>query len=164
MVLGRHLRIAPAEVPIEEGPFGKPVLKSGAPYFNLSHTQDLVAVVVREAGPVGIDIESTQRRTPRSEVMRRTLTEAEQQELKGLSAEGVKTAFLSFWCRKEAYAKGLSIGLGLNFKRIHVGSGDMVIAGDPPWEVRSLLLSPPHIGAVAASGQGWLVKTNPISW
>ena len=164
LVLGRRLGIAPTDVPIVEGPHGKPVLTASAPYFNLSHTEGLIAVAVRDAGPIGIDVETTRRETPRPGVLRRTLTEAEQQALSVLPSAATSSAFLHAWCRKEAYAKGLSTGLGLDFGRIQVGWGNAVTVGDPPWEVRSLILSPPHIGAVAARDRGWLVQAEALCW
>lgn len=68
------------------------------------------------------------------------------------------------WTRKEAYAKGLSVGLGLDFRRVKVGWGDTVIDGDPPWEVRSLTLPPSYVGAVAAEGRGWDVGAGDLIW
>jgi 4'-phosphopantetheinyl transferase len=164
LVLGRRLGIAPTDVPIVEGPNGKPVLTVSPPYFNLSHTEGLIAVAVRDAGPIGIDVEAARRRTPQPGVLRRTLTKTEQRALNALSPAAARSAFLRAWCRKEAYAKGLSAGLGLDFGRIQVGWGDAVMVGDPLWEVRSLILPPPHVGAVAARGRGWLVKAEAHYW
>jgi len=164
LVLGRKLGLAPEDVPIAEGPHGKPVLTVSAPHFNLSHTEGLIAVAVRDEGPIGIDVETTRRGTPRPGVLRRTLTEAERQALDVLSPAAARSAFLHAWCRKEAYAKGLSAGLALDFRTIQVGWDDAVTVGDPPWEVRPLILPPPHVGAVAATGGGWLVKTEALRW
>jgi 4'-phosphopantetheinyl transferase len=164
VVLGRHLGISPTEVPIEEGPHGKPVLSCGTPYFNLAHTEGLITVAVRETGPVGIDVETTQRQAPSPATLRRTLTDAERRALEGLSPTAAKSAFLRAWSRKEAYAKGLSVGLALDFGRLHVGWDDVTVCGDPPWEIRSLSLPAPHVGAVAARGQRWRVRAEAFDW
>jgi hypothetical protein len=88
----------------------------------------------------------------------------EQHALNVLPPAAARSAFLHAWCRKEAYAKGLSPGLGLDFGDIQVGWGDAIMVGTPPWEVRSLALPSPHIGAVAARGRGWRVQAEAFHW
>lgn len=164
VILGRHLGVLPADVSIDKGPHGKPVLKEGVPHFSLSHTQGMIAVAVREAGPVGIDVETTERKPPQPGMLQRTLTETELQTLEGQSLGSVRSAFLQVWSRKEAYAKGLGVGLGLDFQVIQAGWDDIAIAGNPSWELRSLALPPPYVGAIAAQGQGWHLRTGGFEW
>jgi len=164
VILGRLLGVAPREVPIRIGEHGKPELTRGTVCFNVSHTQGLILVGVREAGPVGVDVETTRRRALGPGMSRRTLTQAERRALEALPPAMARRAFLQTWSRKEAYAKGLGLGLGLDFRTIEVGWNKAVLAGDPPWEVRSLSLCRPYIGAVAAPGSGWRLHVGPHSW
>lgn len=164
VVLGRVLGVAPRDVPIGIGKHGKPELTCGTVYFNVSHTQGLILVGVREAGPIGVDAETTRRRAPGAGMPRRTLAQSERRALAALSPAARRRAFLQAWSRKEAYAKGLGIGIGLDFRTIEVGWSAPALTGDPPWEVRSLSLRRPYVGAVAASGSGWHLHVEPHSW
>lgn len=164
VTLGRLLGIAPRDVSIDTGQNGKPQLTDAAIGFNVSHTEGLIVVAVRAAGQVGVDVESTRRPPPRPGLVRRTLTTAEHRTLAALPPGAGQRAFFQAWSRKEAYAKGLGIGIGIDFRTIEVGWHAPVSAGKPPWEVRSLLLAAPHVGAVAAPGCDWLLSVGAHSW
>lgn len=166
VILGRLLGVAPRDVPISIGRYGRPELKRATTCFNISHTKGLILVAVREAGPVGIDVETLRRQPPRSDVQRQTLTPAETKAFDELSPAVRWRTFLQAWSRKEAYAKGLGLGLGLgfDFQRMDVGWAESGIIGDPVWEVRSLRFPHPHVGAVAAPGVGWRMAVGAHSW
>ncbi len=164
VILGRLLEVAPREVPIGVGEHGKPLLTQGTFCFNISHTQGLILIAVREAGPIGIDVETTQRRLPRPSARRRMLAEAEARTLDELPPAEFRRAFFQAWSRKEAYAKGLGLGLGLDFRAIEVGWSGIAMIGEPPWGVRSLPLREPHVGAVAVPGSNWDVSVSAHSW
>lgn len=99
-VLARYLDCAPAEVDIVEGENGKPLLKDGSLWFNLSHSHGLAAVAVTRHGPVGIDIEQI-RDVP---------------EQDGIAARyfppGEPGSFFERWTRLEALVKACGCGLG----------------------------------------------------
>lgn len=164
MILGRLLGVAPHDVPISIGRYGRPELKHPTTCFNISHTKGLILVAVREAGVVGVDVETLHRQPPRSNVQRKTLTPAEARAFDELLPAARWTAFLQAWSRKEAYAKGLGRGLSLDFQTMNVGWAESGIVGDPAWEVRSLPLPHPHVGAVAAPGIGWRMAMDAHSW
>jgi 4'-phosphopantetheinyl transferase len=114
--------IAPAEWRYREGPHGKPVLAAGFPAieFNVSHSDGCVAVAVSKHGPVGIDLECTAADL-RSDIVEDVLTPAERGRLAQLSADERWRHFMLIWTAKEACAKALGIGLGLDFRRMDVG-------------------------------------------
>lgn len=164
VILGRTLGVAPREVPIGTGEHGKPALTSGTIGFNVSHAHGFILVALREAGPVGIDVETTRRRVSLPGMPRRALAATERRAFEALPPAAMPRAFLQAWSRKEAYAKGLGLGLDLDFRTIDVGWEGAAVTGDPPWEVRSLALPAPYVGAVAAPGSGWRVSIGPHSW
>jgi|SRR5215218_662190 len=164
VVLGRLLGVAPQDIPIRVAKYGKPELPHGTTGFNVSHTEGLILVAVREAGSVGVDVETLQRRKPQPSIWRRTLTPAETQALEALPAAGQWTRFLQLWSRKEAYAKGLGLGFRLDFRTIDVGWSNPSVLGKPPWQIRTLPLPDPHIGAIAAPAVGWCVQMCAHSW
>jgi 4'-phosphopantetheinyl transferase len=166
VVLGRHLGLAPADVSIREGPHGKPLLAGDGPHFNVSHTHGIVAVAVRDAAPVGVDVETTRRRVPRTRLLRKALSDRERAALGTPAAGAPARRLLEVWTRKEAYVKGLGVGLALDLGALDAGWEDGVLAapGRSPWEVRRLPLPAPHVGAVAARGEGWALKVERLSW
>ena len=55
-VLGQYVGLAPEEVPLVRGRWGKPVLADG-PSFNLSTTAHDAVIVVRDSGWMGVDLQ-----------------------------------------------------------------------------------------------------------
>ena len=113
--------VPPAEWRYRDGPNGKPMLAAGFPAieFNISHSDGCVAVAVSKDGPVGIDLECI---APdlRSEIIEDVLTAAERDGLLQLSVEEKWRRFMRIWTAKEACAKALGLGLGLDFRRMEV--------------------------------------------
>ena len=103
--------------------------------FNISHSDGCVAVAVSMDGPVGIDLECVAADL-RSEIVEDVLTAAERDRLLQLSADEKWRRFMRIWTAKEACAKALGLGLGLDFRRIEVG------------------FDPLHVNAPAKSGLG----------
>jgi phosphopantetheinyl transferase len=113
--------IAPVEWRYRAGPNGKPMLAAGFPAiaFNISHSDGCVAVAVSRDGPVGIDLECV---APdlRSSIVEDVLTRAERDSLSRLPAEAQWHRFMRIWTAKEACAKALGLGLGVDFRRMEV--------------------------------------------
>lgn len=106
-ILGDWLDLPPAEVPIE-GADG-PIRLTGPArcHVSLSHTGDFVAVAVADDGPVGIDIESTDRyddRIPGLALTPRKVASA-------AFVVGERLAPLAVWVAQEAAMKADGIGL-----------------------------------------------------
>lgn len=72
-------------------------------FFSLSHTKEAVAVAV-SAIPVGIDLESTERRIS-PQISEKILTATEKQAFSCLSAEKQSDFLLAKWCSKESLFK-----------------------------------------------------------
>ncbi len=89
---------------------GKPILPTKYPYFNISHSKDLVACAVGVA-EVGIDIE--QKRIVSGTLARHILHKDEEY----LFDEG---ALLKIWVLKEAYSKYVGKGLSIGFNTIKI--------------------------------------------
>jgi len=91
------------------GKFGKPIfIDKTLPYFNLSHSQQIVALVTGEQ-PLGIDVERVQQDTfgiaqmfhPREAQMLRM-------------SDDKATTFTAMWTTKEAYTKNHGLGINEN--------------------------------------------------
>lgn len=93
-------------------PFGKPfLLYPHAPYFNLSHSQDLIVAAFSDYD-LGIDIEFE--RDIRDDMITDLFfSPLEVQHLLSLPPQEKKSSFYSLWTYKEAYLK--AIGLGMSY-------------------------------------------------
>ncbi|MGA5873684.1 4'-phosphopantetheinyl transferase family protein [Streptomyces cinereoruber] len=152
-LLGAHLGVAPRSVTMERAPcpccgeaHGRPALPDGRLHFSLSHCEGLSLIAVA-AGPVGVDIE----RVPPPHLVTEAaevLHPAEAAELAALAEARVPDAFARVWTRKEAYLKGLGVGLGADPAAEYVGAGP-VPAAPPGWYLTDVAVPDGHHAAVA---------------
>ncbi|WP_327250880.1 4'-phosphopantetheinyl transferase family protein [Streptomyces sp. NBC_01244] len=152
-LLGAYLGIVPREVTVERAPcahcdepHGRPVLPGGALHFSLSHCTD-ISLLAFATAPVGVDVEEL--------VAPRTIPELadvlhprEAAELAALSPGERSAAFTRVWTRKEAYLKGLGVGLSENPAADYVGSG-AAPARLPGWTLTDVLVPAGHCAALA---------------
>ena len=85
--------------------YGAPYIEGG-PYFSISHCKTAIAVAVSE-NPIGIDIEGI--RTFKPELMRKTMSPAEQQRISSSATPEVE--FIRLWTQKEALLKLQGTGI-----------------------------------------------------
>ena len=106
------------EIEFSYGEFGKPLLKGGGYFFNVSHSEDVVAAAVSER-PIGIDIERIRDISPF--IAKKYFCHNEQVYLFGhdprdsdfervLSPEA-RMRFFELWTAKEAYLKCRGTGM-----------------------------------------------------
>lgn len=81
---------------------GKPILEDSNLFFNISHSQDLVGLVVSTAGAVGLDIEAFRIFENITSAFS-FFSELEQQAI--LSASNPNEKLIEFWSKKEALIK-----------------------------------------------------------
>lgn len=99
---------------LQKGEHGKPFLVCHPNVqINLSHCKEAVLCGVSNM-PLGVDVEAS--RPFRERVMRRVLTEAEQQTV--MRAAEPTLPFLQFWTLKESFVKALGIGISYPMRQI----------------------------------------------
>lgn len=92
-------------------PAGKPELHGQQPWtFNISHTAELVTVIVARSRAVGVDAEALSRRLPHAEDL--VLSPLENRQLIQATPARRRELFFFFWTVKEALGKGFGDGLG----------------------------------------------------
>ncbi|MCH7226405.1 4'-phosphopantetheinyl transferase family protein [Haloferula sp. A504] len=99
-------------LPWLEGPGGKPRVDQPGLEFNLSHSETLAALVVSDAGPVGVDLEPLDRAPTLLECEDSFCHPAERAELP-VDTGSRAIALLHLWTAKEALLK--AVGTGLQF-------------------------------------------------
>ncbi|WP_431782139.1 4'-phosphopantetheinyl transferase family protein [Streptomyces chumphonensis] len=128
LLLAAYLDRPPATLPLTrlacpgcDKPHGRPAVAGVPLHFSLSHTGDLALIAVATA-PVGADVETVP--TPDTvATVARSLHPRETAELGTLPPHEAPAAFTRAWTRKEAYLKGLGIGLARDPSLDYLGSG-----------------------------------------
>ncbi|MFE9560836.1 4'-phosphopantetheinyl transferase family protein [Streptomyces sp. NPDC006487] len=156
VLLGSRLELAPGRVRITRapcsscgGPHGRPVTEDGPVHFSLSHSGRLALLALGPV-PVGADVETLPPATAVRELAGQ-LHPREAAELEALDPEARPAAFARVWVRKEAYLKGLGIGLSRGLALDYVGTGDTPASGLPGWSLRNVAVPPGFSAAVAVT-------------
>lgn len=157
LLLGAYLRVPPADVllqrlpcPLCGQPHGRPAVRGNPVHFSLSHSGGLCLLAFARV-PVGVDIEAV----PALEVAEEVggcLHPGEAAELSGLRAEDKPAAFARVWARKEAYLKGLGVGLGRSMSLDYVGTAPDAVAKVPDWTIGDVAVDDGYAAAVAVQG------------
>lgn len=117
LILGEVLQLHGFELKFLRGPRGKPRLETpsshAVPEFSLAHSGDYCAIAVGRHA-VGIDIEKIRDVPQMSEIAQLHFTLAEFRQFAALSGINQREAFFASWTRKEAIAKALGCGLGVD--------------------------------------------------
>ena len=140
--------LAADSLPVSENEFGKPVFEPALGiHFNLSHGGERVMAAVSDR-PIGCDVE---RIVPFNEdLARECLTDREQAWVKGAQPGSDRDkAFIRLWVRKEAYAKAVGIGLGIDLKSVSI------LPDESPqdWSFLDFDFADGHLGCVASVRQ-----------
>lgn len=164
-ILSRYLAVAPADLALEYGARGKPLLaEANNPHdlrFNLAHSHELMLCALGRGRELGIDVEYL-----RDDVDVDTIAQSffAQQEIAALQKVPVhlkKQAFFTCWTRKEAYVKACGQGLSLPLDKFTVP----VLDGDPmhlqseeepakltKWRLENLATEPGYAAALVVEG------------
>lgn len=114
-VLSRYTGAPPESLRFSYSEFGKPSLicdESGeAPFFNISHSDDVAIYAVTSAREVGVDIEKVREDFAGLDIAERFFSINEVAALRALPHAERAGAFFDCWTRKEAYIKARGEGL-----------------------------------------------------
>ena len=140
-LLGARLGIAPQAVELVYGRNGKPRLKDDRVRFSVSHCGEVALLAFSRACDVGVDIEAMRPIRSVDTIAAHILS---RREMRAYAAARDKVlAFLRFWTRKEALAKGIGDGLAISPAKLEPSRA-------PGWRVRSFFPLPGFIAAVAS--------------
>jgi 4'-phosphopantetheinyl transferase len=108
-LLGRYLEMAPENVRMLRGPFGKPFIEDHPLHFNLSDTKDAILIAFTRELELGADVETMTRTVDHEAVSEHYFTPEEIGDIAG--APDGKRRFLELWTRKEAVLKASGVGI-----------------------------------------------------
>lgn len=153
MLLSRYVQCDPKTLVFKIGSHGKPELADVADLsFSLSHSGWGVALAIARNMEIGLDIEQIKPIDERRSLIERFFSA---QELvlydKTLSAEQ-ESAFFRLWTRKEAFIKGLGLGLSYPLNNFSVGIDIPITLNGhetQAWSVHHLEPARGFVGALA---------------
>jgi len=132
LVLAGYLHCKPADVLLQPGALGKPLLagpgRVGSLSFNLSHSGDWGLLGVGQQEHIGVDIEQYRDIPDLQEVAATVLSEAELSVLHTRPAQERAACFLRLWTRKEAVVKATGAGIGTALDAIEIDPADPPLA------------------------------------
>jgi len=168
-VLSRYLCIEPQDWEFSRNTFGRPEIANRAARparlsFNLSHTQNLVALGVTRSREVGVDIEHLQARAVATEIADRYFAEEEAAALRAVPPESKQFRFFEYWTLKESYIKARGMGMSLSLDKFSFHFSDaqaieMTISSelddDPSrWQFWQFRPAPEYMLAICAERVG----------
>lgn len=127
-VLGEVLGEDAKSVALRDGLRGKPeVATADGPQFNLSHTGDFAVLAVSQVGPIGIDIEWSNRAIDAAQMAKTCFVASEIDALLSVQGTARTHRFYRFWTAKEALMKLTGAGMWLEPTSIEL----LLRGGDP---------------------------------
>jgi len=172
-ILAGYLGERPEELTILYGRYGKPMLArplGDELRFSVTHSDGLALVAVASLQEVGVDVE---RVLPRrlDALTQRFCGPEELSEIQSLPRDRQLRGFLRLWTAKEAYVKGLGVGLRIDPRRLVVsmdgdgrreltlrcplGDGVKGTTGDPTmWSLAAVDVSDAYVATLAVWSAG----------
>lgn len=119
--LSQYVSLPMSELCFETYAQGKPFCKNiNAPYFNVSHSGDWVALSVSREAEVGVDVEFS--RAVSDELVRKV--SSNQQFIRYQCSPSPSVFFLTLWTQKEAVSKACGFGISVGLDNIEC-TGDL---------------------------------------
>ena len=155
-----YLDESPQSIRFGYNEYGKPFFKDYPAYFfNLSHSNELFALVLTNNDEIGIDIEFIQNDMDFLDVGNTVFSTTELLELSRQPEEQIARKFYEFWTRKESLIKAFGYGFSMpvDIKDISVNEDQVKfysqaqmkkIGADQDWKIQSFEPKPGFMGAI----------------
>jgi len=151
VLLGAYTGEPPGSLRFARGCYGKPMLRSRAAAFSVSHTADLALYAVTRHSKVGIDVERIVPERADGLVADAFVSAAESQHLRACAAELRAREFFRLWTRREAFLKATGTGWSAEASTLDPDT----LAG---WWLHELPVGPDYSGVVAVEGDACEVR------
>jgi 4'-phosphopantetheinyl transferase len=161
-ILARYVSLEPCSVRFDYSSRGKPLLAGSQNgqgiFFNLSHSHERALIAVGKGTPIGIDIEQIRTKID-LEIASQIFSPVELAAIARVDEDRRIYAFFKGWTSKEAYIKGLGLGLDVPLKDFDVCLDPEKPAqllrqfsgyGSDPWFLHSLNEGENYTATVAA--------------
>ena len=118
--LSFYLGIDATDIVFELSQFGKPRIAKSDLEFNLTHSANLALLAIASNRRVGIDVEQVSTDPRVLEIARRFFSTDEYAALEALPSDLLLSAFYATWTRKEAFLKGVGLGIARHLAKCAV--------------------------------------------
>jgi len=118
--LSFYLGTDATDIVFELSKFGKPYIAKSDLEFNLTHSANLALLAVASRRRVGIDVERVSLDPPVLDIARRFFSTDEYAALEALPSDLLPSAFYATWTRKEAFLKGVGLGIARHLAQVVV--------------------------------------------
>ena len=139
-LLSDRLGIAPRDVTIEYGPYGKPSLgraSRGNITFSVAHSAHVAAIAMSEDVAIGVDLEEIKDDIDHDRLVGEIFSPREAAVFRGLPPGKRGGAFYRAWTCKEAFTKATGEGMSRPFTSLEVAfehvEGTRVMQVPPEW-------------------------------
>lgn len=139
--LSHYMNRAPEDWKFDFNDYGRPEVSADQQdiplRFNISHTNELIAMVVNLTDDAGVDVEDVSRRVGVMSIADFSFAPGESKDLQSLTGQEQKDRFFLYWTLKEAYIKARGMGLSLPLSKFsfHRSRGqDLFIDFDPDFK------------------------------
>lgn len=124
-LLSLYLNIPAPDVIFSYNSHGKPKIDNNSVFFNLSHSKNLALIVFSKAAEVGVDVEFVDSSVDIMSLSSLVMTTEEQAMFNAITEEKKVELFYTNFTRKEAFVKGVGLGLEFDLKNCFVGLKDL---------------------------------------
>jgi len=157
-ILASSLRCDPRQISFDTNSYGKPFLRGQRDAvnltFNVSHSEEMVAIAIANDRSVGIDVEFIRPVDRRDEIAHRYFVDEERSLMDSAPHHLKDQVFYVCWTRKEAYikavGKGLSIPLTTFGTAMPLGASGRVVRDE--WWLTDLIMPSTYVGALVVQG------------
>ncbi|MCL2051128.1 MAG: 4'-phosphopantetheinyl transferase superfamily protein [Lachnospiraceae bacterium] len=126
-VAGEIISVSPEKLNISRPKGEKPFFPDYPElHFNISHSGEWVICAIGDT-QVGIDIEEINNKAVSSSLIKKVLSEKEQEYMDQIADEQRNAVFYRFWTIKEAYVKCVGRGLRISLNKIDIDLGRKTI-------------------------------------
>lgn len=113
-LIGKYLKLKPAEISFQYNEFGKPgIVNNNYLHFNISHSQNVALFAFTKKFNIGVDVEFVNPNIEVKDIATNFFSENEILKLLVLPEKQQTLGFFNCWTRKEAFIK--AVGEGLSF-------------------------------------------------
>ncbi|WP_049721082.1 4'-phosphopantetheinyl transferase family protein [Gilvimarinus polysaccharolyticus] len=118
--LSQHCQLAPKQLQFSIAAGGKPQLNDTNCnlHFNLTHSNQWLALAVSDHSPVGLDIEQPHKPRDAINIARHYFHRSEYHHLKNLQGQALQDQFYKLWTLKEAFFKARGTGISEGLARV----------------------------------------------
>lgn len=120
-LIGKYLKINPAEITFRYNEFGKPgISNNNHLHFNISHSQNLALFAFTNNFNVGVDVEYVNPNIEAKDIAKNFFSANEIIKLLALPEKQQALGFFNCWTRKESFIKAVGEGLSFPLNKFEV--------------------------------------------